>query len=47
LEMDYVRDNIMNIGNFLDFCDLYGINPCFNVGNDYSGKCKKREYVNN
>lgn len=29
--IEYVRNNIMNIDNFLDFCCLYGINPCMSV----------------
>lgn len=29
--VDYVRNRIMNIDNFIDFCYLYGINPSVNV----------------
>ena len=38
LGIDYVRNKIMNIDNFLEFCCLYGINLCMCVGNDNVSK---------
>lgn len=36
--IDYVRNNIMNIDNFLEFCDLYRINSYMIIGADSISK---------